>query len=350
MPESDANEHDPVTIDNNLNTPEPRDPAGAPRDWPLHFLVFSFNRGEFLAHCINSIQRCAPGCAVTVHDDNSSDAHTQQVLAELVKADNGIAVVQPPADNGDSKHGGLYGNMQRACAAVDDNTLICTLQDDMQLVRPLRRADLDQWLALYNQQDSNKQHNSQQHHGFLQPAFLKSLGAKVSTDDVSYESNKQVYLINRQKRSAGAWYSDVFMIQAKLLRQHNWQFAARESGNEQQARQHFEQMGYLRNPFVAWLPGAPAWRGKRRTLAMKLAERNRHCGFYPFSIMSDEKSNAFCARDAGQLPVAEEWLSLQANRGESSLAKPWFYYPLQDQRALKLANRLELQLGKLVGR
>lgn len=341
MPESDANEHAAVTTTDPSN-----DSNTGTTAWPLHFLVFSFNRGEFLAHCIHSIQRCAPGCAITVHDDNSSDAYTQQVLADLAEQDNGIAVVQPPADSETSKHGGLYGNMQSACAAVDDNTLICTLQDDMQLVRPLRRADLENWLALYN-----KQHNIKQHHGFLQPAFLKSLGAKVSAKDVRYDSNKQVYLINRQQRSAGAWYSDVFMIQARLLREHNWQFARRESGNEQQARQHFEQMGYLRNPFVAWLPGAPAWRGKRRTLAMKLAERKRHCGFYPFSIMSEEENAAFCDRDAAQLPIAEDWLSLRADNGASTpLEKPWFYYPLQDQRALKLANRLELGLGKLLGR
>jgi len=351
MPTPTANTQAPVTESNSSSSVNPgsANANGNATDWPLHFLVFSFNRGEFLAHCINSIRRCAPGCAITIHDDNSSDALTRQILAGLA---NDISVVQPPADSGDSKHGGLYGNMQRACAAVDEHTLICTLQDDMQLVRPLHRADLEQWLALYN---------SGQHHGFLQPAFLKSLATNVRSEHVSYDSPKQIYQVNRSNRSAGAWYSDVFMIQARLLREHNWQFASRESGNEQQARQHFEQMGYLRNPFVAWLPGAPAWRGKRRTLAMKLAERKRHCGFYPFSIMTDEQSAAFCARDAEQLPIAETWLALeptlasspapiQTNGHSGSLAKPWFYYPLQNQRALKLANRLELQLGKLFGR
>lgn len=336
MPESDVNNKVPVTDTQNTG-------------WPLHFLVFSFNRGEFLRHCIDSIRRCAPHCAITIHDDNSNDPLTRQVLAELA---TDITVVQPDADDADGKHGGLYQNMQRACAEVDDHTLICTLQDDMQLVRPLQRAELDQWLALYN--DGT-------HHGFLQPAFLKSLGSKTGPDDVSFDPGKQVYLINRQQRSAGAWYSDVFMIQAQLLRKHKWQFAHRESGNEQQARQHFEQMGYLRNPFVAWLPGAPAWRGKRRTLAMSLAERKRRCGFYPFSIMSDEQGAAFCERSAEQLPIAETWLALEPtsrSKAEQSLSsvpsgpldKPWFYYPLQDQRLLKLANRLELQLGKLMGR
>ncbi|MEX1056181.1 MAG: glycosyltransferase, partial [Natronospirillum sp.] len=345
MPDSDANENAAVTspdIQQHETTMETGNTASP--GWPLHFLVFSFNRGEFLAHCINSIQRCAPGCAITIHDDNSSDTQTQQILAELAGLDKNITVVQPPADSMDSKHGGLYGNMQRACAAVADDVLICTLQDDMQLVRPLQRNELDQWLALYQ---------SGQHHGFLQPAFLKSLGKKISVDDVHYDSNKQVYTVNRSQRSAGAWYSDVFMIPARLLREHDWQFATRESGNEQQARQHFDQMGYLRNPFVAWLPGAPAWRGKRRTLAMKLAERTRRCGFYPLQIMSADQSAAFCARDPGQLPIAETWLSLapMENGSQSvSLEQPWFYYPLQDQRALKLANRVELALGKLIGR
>lgn len=313
--------------------------------WPLHFLVFSFNRGEFLANCINSIRRCAPHCAITIHDDNSTDPITRQVLADLA---TDIPVVQPEAGGIGSKHGGLYGNMQRACEAVDDDALICTLQDDMQLVRPLQRDEVDRWLDLYTRG---------RHQGFLHPAFLKSPGnkqidhAKKYDGAVRYDQNKRVYLVDRHQRSAGAWYSDVFMIQAGLLRRHNWQFAIRESGNEQQARQLFEQMGYVRDPFVAWLPGAPAWRGKRRTLAMKLAEKTRHCGFYPFTLMSEEQSDDFCARDADQLPVDEAFLTLSPVDGRpGGLAKPWFYYPLQDQRVLKLANRLELQLGKLFRR
>jgi glycosyltransferase involved in cell wall biosynthesis len=305
--------------------------------WPLHFLVFSFNRGELLAHCIDSIRRCAPNCPITIHDDNSTDELTRQIITDLA-AD--IVVVQPAECGVESKHGGLYSNMQRACSAIDDDVLICTLQDDMQMVRPLQRTELDHWHGLFARG---------QHCGFLQPAFLK--GPEVTgsgANAVSYDSDKCVYLLDRLKRSAGAWYSDVFMIQAGLLRQRNWQFATRESGNEQQARQYFEQMGYLRNPFVAWLPGAPAWRGKRRTLALKWAEKSRRCGFYPFNIMSDEQSAAFCARDSGQLPIAETYLTLAAVDGKpADLDKPWFYYPLQNRRVLKLANRMELELSRL---
>src|SRR5690606_7680276 len=113
---------------------------------------------------------------------------------------------------------------------------------------------------------------------------------------IVFVPEKNAYHINRQHRSAGAWYSDVFMTSTHLLSQAGWQFKTRESQNEQQARQHFDQMVYLKNPFVAWLPGAPAWRGKRRTLAMRWAEKFRCCGFYPLQIMAAEESDRFCQR------------------------------------------------------
>lgn len=319
--DANANPHNRDTVTDTKHT-----------GWPLHFLVFSFNRGEFLAHCINSIRRCAPDCAITVYDDNSTDPLTRQLLSRLDK-DKDVTVVQPIADGTGGKHGGLYYNMQQAWQALSDDTLICTLQDDMQMVRPLCPGEIGHWHHLFS---------SGAHRGFLQPAFIKSL-KPAGTSQVRYDDNKQVYLIDREQRSAGAWYSDIFMIKVGLLRQADWQFRARESGNEQQARQHFQQMGYVRNPFVAWLPGAPAWRGKRRTAAMKYAERSRHCGFYPLQIMSEQQSSAFCARADDQLPLAESVLTLESER---KLEKPWFYYPLQDRRLLKQLNRLELTLRR----
>lgn len=293
----------------------------------LYILIFSFNRGEFLRHCVHSITECIPDAHIVVWDDNSTDAMTREVLDTLRGS---IEVHQPALDEhgGRSKHGGLYQNLQAAWQQLPDDVLICAIQDDMQIVRPVSADDIAQWQHLF-------EHG--QHRGFMQPAFLKARSA-----DIYYVPEKLGYRIDRQQRSAGAWYSDVFMINTRLLREQHWQFQTREANNEQQARQHFEQMIYLKNPFVAWLPGAPAWRGKRRTLAMRWAENKRQCGFYPLQTLDRAQTAAFCQRPPEQLPLAEHYLSLQ----QGSLAKPWFYYPLQGQRGLKLLNKLELLLRR----
>lgn len=299
----------------------------------LHFLVFSFNRGEFLHNCVQSILRCAPDCAITIWDDNSSDELTRQTLTQLHSHEQ-VSVRQPSlarlgGEGGDNseqgKHGGLYNNLQSAWTALPDDSLICCIQDDMQLVRPLAADEIQRWADLLA---------SGRHRGFMQPAFLKAVSA-----DIRSVPEKQGYCIDRQHRSAGAWYSDVFMTSTRLLRESNWQFQPREAGNEQQARLHFDQMVYLKDPFVAWLPGAPAWRGKKRTLAMRWAEKSRQCGFYPFEIMTASAAAGFRQRPPESLPLAETCLKLQQDR---TLSTPWFYYPLQGRRGLKLLNRLQL--------
>lgn len=293
----------------------------------LYVLIFSFNRGDFLRNCIRSITECIPDASIVIWDDNSTDTLTRTVLDELATT---VKIYQPAldADGGRSKHGGLYQNMQSAIEHLPDDVLVCAIQDDMQIVRPVSSGEISAWQQLFSERV---------HHGFMQPAFLKAKSA-----DIHYQADKNGYIVQRQHRSAGAWYSDVFMINTRLLREQQWQFKIREANNEQQARACFEQMIYLKNPFVAWLPGAPAWRGKQRTLAMRWAEKSRQCGFYPFRILRAEENLAFCQRPAEDLPLAEQWLHLQ----QGSLAKPWFYYPLQGQRGLKLLNKIELLLNR----
>lgn len=303
----------------------------------LQFFIFSFNRGEFLQNCVESIRLCAPGSAVTIWDDNSTDKLTRELLAILPDTPGLRVNVRQPAldESGDrSKHGGLYNNLQSACLSAPGNSLICCIQDDMQLVRPISVEEIVSWKTLLD---------SGVHRGFIQPAFLKTKSAETV-----FVPEKNAYHINRQHRSAGAWYSDVFMISTQVLSETGWQFKSRESQNEQQARQHLDQMVYLKNPFVAWLPGAPAWRGKRRTLAMRWAEKSRRCGFYPFKIMSTDDATAFCRRSHELLPLAESCLELRGGEcgteHSAGINKPWFYYPLQNKRGLKLLNKIELLL------
>lgn len=306
----------------------------------LHFVVFSFNRAEFLVNCLRSLAQCAPHIPVTVFDDNSTDAATLAVLADIrqrASQNSLLRLVQPSLQSADlagaqSKHGGLYNNMQLALDSLPDDTLMCTLQDDMQLVRPLTVADVAGIKAYFDAAPDRV---------FLHQAFIKA--SELRRSQVDYNAADDIYTLQRDKRGAGCFYSDICITHVGRLREVRWKFMPRESLNEKQAREKFATMAYLANPFVAWLPAAPAWRGKQQTLALRLGEKRQRCGFYPFVSMSDEESLAFCARDRTVLPVAEQCLRLDSS---VALKQPWVYHPLQGSRWLKWLNSAELKLRR----
>jgi glycosyltransferase involved in cell wall biosynthesis len=305
-------------------------------DAMLHFVVFSFNRGDFLANCLASLKRCAPDFPVLIIDDNSTDPGTINLLAE---AKNHYRVIQPPHSDGKShsKHGGLYGNLQLALDTLSDEDLICTVQDDMQLIRNVTTAEasaLELWFAASEQR------------GFVHHAFMK--GSERRRNNIDYHEPEQVYYNIRSGSSVGSWYSDIFIASVGRLRTGKWQFGGRESLNEQQAKHLFKPMAYWQNPFVAWLPAAPTWRGKRRTLALRLGEKKHHCGLYPLQILQGQAEQDFLSRSKDEQPYAEIYLNICEDvAGRLNVKTPWVYHPLQGSRWLKWLNSLELKLRKI---
>lgn len=296
----------------------------------LQFVVFSFNRGGFLEHCVHTLEQCAPQYPVLVFDDDSDDPGTRRVLERIGRRHR---VVRPgPLDGGRrSKHGGLYANMQSVLEMMEDDVLLCTLQDDMQLVRPVQD---DEVRAMVKRLEccGGRQ--------FLHHAFLK--GSERHRSAIRYLPDEAAYYAGRENSSAGSHYSDIFIASVRALRDVAWQFLPRESANEQQARQHFQPMAHLRDPFAAWLPAATAWRGKRRTWALRQGEKRHRCGFHPFRIMDTDQTREFLSRDPQrQYPWAEDWLALE----KDDLPRPWVYHPLQGSRWLKWLNSVELKLA-----
>jgi glycosyltransferase involved in cell wall biosynthesis len=294
----------------------------------LSFCVFSYNRGEFLRNCVRSIMECAPQCPVSIFDDNSDDPETIEILQTLSTQHQ---VIQPESPAGASgKHGGLYANMQAAFDRLPDDGLFCFLQDDMQLVRPLSAPEI---AAMNAQLEDCIQPR------LLQPAFLKGCNRQADADCIRFAATENAYCIDRFRHSAGAWYSDILVAKAGRLRSAGWRFLPRESANERQARETLAQMLYLKNPFAAWLPSVPSYRGRTRTWALRQAERLAGCAFYPLRIMSDKQNRRFLERSHTDLPVAEDFLSLAGD----ALPTPWISHPLQGRRVLKLLNTISLK-------
>ena len=296
------------------------------------FCVFSFNRGQFLRNCINSIESCAPDSRIIVFDDNSDDPDTVAVLQDIKTRHT---LVQPGHS---SQHhlGGLYGNMQSALEYCSDEELVCYLQDDTQIVRPLAADTIT---------TINEAFDRLPRLGFLHPCFIRGInrtrGAKYL-----YDSDTNLYYRAPTTRSSGRFFSALLIMKPRRLLESGWRFESSEPKNNRQAEKIFQPMGYLFFPFAMWLPEVPAYRGKRKTLGLKLAEKKRRCGYYPFKQMTTRQVEAMHHRPSSEIPYAEDFLECIP----ASPKKPWAYNPLTDTGWIKTLNQLEISARRLLSR
>jgi len=94
------------------------------------------------------------------------------------------------------------------------------------------------------------------------------------------------------------------------------------------------------------LPDVPAYRGKNKTLGLRLAEKKKQVGFYPFNLWSKELTEARLKSSQGCLPVAEELLECSP----VTPPKPWTYNPLTGFRLFKNLNTAEVALRRWLRR
>jgi len=297
----------------------------------LLFCVFSFNRGKFLENCVESIEACVPGAEVVVFDDDSNDDYTCEVLSSL--SQRGVSVVQP-GNQSRHKLGGLYGNMQSALEYGRYHDLVCFIQDDMQVVRSVKSEEIA---------DVNELFANRREIAFLHPCFLKGQNRKRDEAAMVYDSSLGVFRRRSTDQSAGQYFSDILLMRPSRLLEKGWQFRSSEPANDLQARENFETIAYMFTPFAMWLPDVPAYRGKIKTVALKLAEKRRKCGFFPYEMLDENQIDHLQSRPKDVLPFAEDFLTCV----KQDLGKPWRYYPMQDSRLLKKLNSLELALRKL---
>lgn len=293
------------------------------------FCIFSFNRGRFLRNCVDSIRACVPGASVAIFDDDSDDLETLEYLEE---AQSHCRIIKP-REVGRIKHGGLYLNMQLALEKFSDQSLVCFLQDDTQVVRPVTRDELSQW---YRVMEDNSEI------GFIHPCFIRGMDFQKRPVVALEGPSMRTYFRKDMGQSAGVHYSDLLVAMPTRLLGKDWHFFQSEPENDRQAKQLFGPMVYLQDPFAMWLPEVPAYRGKRKTMALKWAERKKQVGFYPFDIWSRTQTCRFLERSVSGVPVAEDLLICLPQ----TPPKPWTYNPLSGIRFLKYLNTLEMALRK----
>jgi glycosyltransferase involved in cell wall biosynthesis len=294
------------------------------------FCVFSYNRGQFLENCVHSIERCIAQARIVVFDDNSTDTSTVAALDRIATRHRVIRSGPP------SKHrlGGLYGNMQTALELNHAEDLLCFLQDDMQVVRSVTSSDIEGVERAFRQcQDL----------AFIQPCFLKGCNRARDASSLSFDTTRALYFRSETGQRAGRHFSAVSIMKPSRLCARDWTFERSEPLNDAQAERLFGRLGHMFAPFAMYLPEVPAYRGQRKTWALRYAEHHRRCGFYPFKALTGPQADALLTRSPDVLPVAEEFLECAG----TTPAPPWRYYPLQGSRTLRRLNDLELLLRRL---
>ncbi|MCH8492849.1 MAG: glycosyltransferase family 2 protein [Idiomarina sp.] len=304
----------------------------------LLVFIFSYNRGDFLRNCVDSVLRHIPGALITVIDDHSNDTDTQHYLANLP---SGVRLHQPEQHE-HARHGGLYNNMQAALElanAAQGNTADATelalfLQDDMQVVRDVSADDWQNIHGFYQQYPNA---------AFLNPLFLK--GARKARDVriTRLAADYPVYFRHYPAKAnpRGISYADAMILHIPRLIKAQWQFIQGETENAEQAQRLFGKMGFMLHPFAMFLPEVPVFRGKQKTKAVKRAEALGGTTPNRFNSMSENEVEALKARDvARKLPVAEYYLHT-----ERPAKIPFRYSQINVYPVLRLWHKLEQALN-----
>jgi glycosyltransferase involved in cell wall biosynthesis len=298
----------------------------------VEIFVFSYNRGNYLRNCVESISRFMPFGNITVFDDNSDDKSTREILASLAKY---VKVISPSSQSG-GRLGGLYENMQTALDGCSPSDLMIAIQDDMQFVRKFGQDEI-KYIETYF--DINKSA------ALIYPSFFKGSGVPGGVE-MCGGAGCLWYELRGTVNGVGEYYSDVVIANCNRLKAANWRFGHSESDNAAKASQLFGRMGYMRNPVMMYLPEVPIYRSRGLTLAARLASwivgstPNNYIG------LDHEQEVLLADRPLDYLATAEEFLELS----RPPKREPFVYSAVEIWRPIESLHYMQLKIEKIVRR
>jgi glycosyltransferase involved in cell wall biosynthesis len=294
----------------------------------LDVAIFSYNRGDYLKNCVESLQRNLPGVRFTVYDDGSDEPGTVAYLQSLGEH------VRHMKSAGDDRHGGYYNNMQAALDATQADYLLM-LQDDLQVVRPFAQEDLSRIDQVFAQSPTTV---------FISPLFMKGSKRAYFQQRYQPDAGLRCYRWSADPQESGKVpqkYADIAVLNVARLRQSGWRFAGSEEANGAQADQLFGDMVQVAEPWVFYVPEEPAYRGRVLTFGAKLAVKMAGNQVKSFRDMSAQASAAFAQRNLNVYPFAEDFVDTV----DPTVRKPYKFNAYRTRWLPLILNKLEL-LGR----
>lgn len=291
--------------------------------------IFSFNRGDNLRVCVESIKRNAPDVKFTVYDDRSDDPDTLNYLAEI--GDN-VVTAPPPSDE---RHGGLYNSMNLALERATHPYLM-TLQDDMQLVRPFLPSDDDVIKEIF---DAYPQV------GFVSQLFMRGLAMRRYRRRLAPSDKVRAYvspLDERKNSKVSLAYVDCHIAHVGRLREIGWEYKGSEGANVHEALAAFGPMPCMADPLAFFCPDVPFYRNRSRGgLSTRLAARILGRDVKYFNDLTPDEVEQLKSRDLSEWPVAEDYLDSPF----PTVRKPFRYHDVKARWWLYALHKLEKLLG-----
>ena len=265
----------------------------------LAIYVFSFNRGQFLDNCLQSVNHCAAGFNTTVIDDQSDDPVTQAALERYRETFR----VLTAGDDKDPEHktGGLYNNMRFAFQDATQRgfSYLLFLQDDMQLVRPILAEDLAAASRFFEVNARVAE---------IHTCFMKRFYAEHDESRVELDASGEAYLRPSDYQGFSG-FSAVGLFSIERFKELFGDLRRGEYANNEYAQKNNIQMGISARPFMMWLPYPISHRGKKRNIPLQIVERLGGCGYHPYNILSDSDVEKLIRQNRHvNKPYAEDWL------------------------------------------
>lgn len=264
----------------------------------MEVFVFSYNRGVFLKNCVESIRRHAKGMDVTIIDDGSDDEKTKNVLDDLARE---FRVITRVPDINNFREGGFYKNLEDVIRIYASKDYALFIEDDMQLVRDLRRTDMSSIKKIFNRHPEICQINA---------TFGKYVYSGAEKQELD-QSHPKYFLTSDSMHKLGPknfCTNGVFHI--TRMREVGFKTATNKNTTSRLLLGlGVTKYAYYSVPFMHWLPWPSTQKYKTDSILRKIVEWKHDAGFYPYKPLSREAINALFERTPnGLLPMADDYL------------------------------------------
>ncbi|WP_433773167.1 glycosyltransferase [Bacillus wiedmannii] len=280
------------------------------------FAIFSYNRGNYLFNCIQSIERNYPNLHkqnLVIYDDNSECENTVRILNNL---QNKYEVKINKHMINDNSRCGLYYNMNLALQdAIDQNyEYIFFIQEDLQIVRPIDEYFLNECNVIFGSDPNIIQ---------VSPVFFKGTFSKEEFNRFTSINEQFGYYIGNPLGLNGV--SDIGITKVKPLKEVNWFFDNDETINMRKGTELGLVYVKPKNPIMMYTPWPETYRYKTASKSKtytRILDYIYRAGLHTYKDMPEEKINELCCRSIHEYPYAENYLSITEN---IRLKKPWNY-------------------------
>jgi len=288
-------------------------------------VIFSFNRGPYLANAVASIRRNWPTARVLIMDDNSDDKLTLQELSNLQR--HGAVVVRPDTESSTSKRGLLHRNMQQVWDRHLKTPYALYMQDDQQIVRRISVQDEERFQIYFNAPET--------------PPFLHVVFPRCVTysradlmpiqhdvlDAMRSSFDRETYSFHMPDSPS---VSETGLWDVQRATAAGWAFAECEAEIFRRSLKLFGAGRMAATPFLAFLPTPLSFRNRKITLTRRLYFALTS-GLHPIDDLTEALLDRLLS-NIGEPPLGDWYLHSTSYGGSApwpslpmSSAPPWLH-------------------------